>query len=114
VERLSPREQSVAPADAPSVDAAMAGFTAPAGWRVLRSRSRLEAHWSSPEGRWARYSIRLEPRDAQTAGEVFFQRAIGSAQLTVTFSSSDLAQETVEAASTLLTPLQHLLARAAP
>ena len=112
MERLSPREQPVAPAD--GVDVALARFVAPAGWRVLRSRSRLEAHWSSPEGRWARYSIRLEPRDAHATGEVFFQRVIGSAQLTVTFSSSDLAPETVEAASSLLTPLQHLLARAAP
>ena len=114
MERLSLREQPVETIHARSVDAAMGRFAAPAGWRVLRSRSRLEAHWSSPEGRWARYSIRLEPRDAQAAGEVFFQRVIGSAQLTVTFSSSDLAPETVEAASTLLTPLQHLLARAAP
>lgn len=35
-------------------------------------------------------------------------------EVTVTFSSSDLAPETVEAASALLTPLQRLLARAAP
>ncbi len=114
MERPSPQENPAARAEAPDVDAAMARFAAPAGWRVLRSRSRLEAYWASPDGRWARYSIRLEPRGAQAAGEVFFQRVIGSAQLTVTFSSSDLAPETVEAASTLLTPLQHLLARAAP
>lgn len=108
----SPQTQPVVSDHARSVDAALARFTAPAGWRVLRSASRLEAHWSSPDGRWARYSIRLQPRDAPAAGEVFFQRAIGSAQLTVTFASSDLSADTVEAASALLTPLQHLLARA--
>jgi hypothetical protein len=90
----------------------MARFAAPEGWRVLRTRSRLEAHWSSPDGRWARYSIRLEPRDAPPAGEVFFQRDVGTAQLIVTFTSSDLSAETIEAASALLTPVQHLLARA--
>ena len=95
-----------------AVDSAMARFSAPPDWRVLRCSGRLEARWAAPDGRWARYSVLLEPGDAEPQGEVFFQRAVGGEQLTVTFSSSDLSRETMAAASELLTPLQYLLARA--
>jgi hypothetical protein len=95
------------------VDAALARLEAPAGWRVLRTRARLEAHWNGSGGRWARYSIRLHEPAAGEAGEaIMFRRTVGGAQLTVSFQSSDLAPETVDAASDLLTPLQHVLAHA--
>jgi hypothetical protein len=95
------------------VDAALARFEAPAGWRVLRTRARLEAHWNGSGGRWARFSVRLHRPGADGAGEaIMFRRTVGAAQLTVTFQSSDLAPETVDVASGLLTPLQHVLAHA--
>lgn len=95
------------------VDAALARFAAPAGWRVLRTRARLEAHWNGSSGRWARFSVRLHRPGAGEDGEaIMFRRTVGAAQLTVTFQSSDLAPETVDAASDLLTPLQHVLAHA--
>ena len=96
-----------------AVDAALARFEAPAGWRVLRTRGRLEAHWNGSGDRWARFSVRLHPRGIADAGQaIMFRRTVGQGQLTVTFDSSDLAPPTVDAASDLLTPLQHLLARA--
>ena len=101
-------------AEAQAVDAALERFPSPPGWRVLRTTARLEACWSAPDGRWARYSVRLEPRGAPEDATVFFQRALGERRLTVRFTSSDLSPETVAAASSLMTPLQHLLARAGP
>ena len=95
------------------VDAALARFEAPAGWRVLRTRGRLEAHWNGSGGRWARFSVRLHPPAVDGSGQaIMFRRAVGDGQLTVTFESSDLTPDTVAAASDLLTPLQHLVARA--
>ena len=95
------------------VDDALSSFEAPPGWRVLRCTGRLEARWEGAAGRWARFSARLaEDPACAPAGAVFFRRPIGDGQLVVTFDSGDLDEETIAAATELLTPLQHMLARA--
>ena len=96
------------------VDGALASFEAPPGWRVLRCTGRLEARWEGAGGRWATFSARLgEDPASAPAGAVFFRRPIGAGHLVVTFDSGELDEETVAAATELLTPLQRMLARAA-
>ena len=81
---------------------------------MLRCTGRLEARWEGAEGRWASFSARLSDDPAPApAGVVFFRRPIGDGHLVVTFDSGELDEETVSAATDLLTPLQHMLARAA-
>jgi hypothetical protein len=95
------------------VDAALARFRPPPGWRVLRGPGRLEARWRSGEDRWARFSVRFVPAGGGEGAEPMFSRRLGEGSLVVTFDCSDLGEETVRAASELLTPMQRLLAQAA-
>jgi hypothetical protein len=92
--------------EAEAVDRAFARFTAPAGWRALRTEGRLEARWSSATGRWARFSVAVEGAGrAAPDGTLVLRRPVGAGQLTIRFDSSDLQAETVDAARALLTRL---------
>jgi hypothetical protein len=111
--RLETRRELREPAEtAAVVDAALSRFRAPPGWRVLRRPGRLEARWRSGE-RWARFSVRFLTAGDAAGTEPMFSRHLGDGSLVVTFGCSDLGEETVQAASELLTPMQHLLAQAA-
>jgi hypothetical protein len=75
----------------------------------LRSKAYSTAH-----GPVAACGARLAEDPAHASeGAVFFRRPIGDGHLLVTFDSGDLDEETVAAATELLTPLQHMPARAA-
>jgi hypothetical protein len=92
------------------VDAALAAFEPPPGWRVLRGRHRLEVRWTGPDERWASFSMQFVQHPTADA---MFSRQLDDGSLVVTFDCSDLDDETVFAASELVTPMQRVLARAA-
>jgi len=95
------------------VDEALASFQPPAGWRVLRDRGRLEARWTGPDDRWARFSVRFDAVPGDDPPEVpLMERRLDGGRLTVTCDCSDLSDETVASVVDLLTPMQRLLARA--
>lgn len=98
-------------ATAAIVDAALSSFEPPPGWRVLRSRHRLEARWTGPDERWASFSMQFV-RDP--AADAMFSRQLEDGNLVVTFDCGELDDETVTAATELVTPMQRVLARAAP
>ena len=92
------------------VDEAFASFEAPPGWRVLRAFGQLEAEWREHE-HWARFSVRFS--SARSTEGALLERNVGRGTVSVVFTCSGLAADTVGAASELLTPLQRVLARAA-
>ena len=83
------------------VQAILGGLRLPDGWRLHQVPGHIDATWSGPGGRWARFSLRFVAADEPPGGTVL-----------VTFDCSTADDETLDGAFELLEPLTAALAEA--
>jgi len=107
--RFARGEERAGSAAARALEAALAEFRAPAQWRALRTRDRLEARWSSESGSWARFSVGIGPVEVEMPeGAIVLQRQIAGGQLTLVFASSDCKPETLAAGTALVEQIERM------